>query len=243
MRDSTVFYMKIHWAYMYVTPVTCRGSLASINGIGRPVILSSLKKNNSKIYHVPVVIQNLSAESWLSYVIIGNLVMCFLRIIILSCMCTFQIFLGVSGSEDRGGGDNTIQFIDIGRVGDKSFKELRQKYGGGRVGDNNILTFILLARQKCHFKKTAFWATFSIRICKVSWFIDFFTGLKALSLGLISQFQWSKSVLLNFNQCALIQWKSENNFAVLKLMLEHTLYDSFIKTHTNAFKHKLLRLF
>ena len=62
----------------------------------------------------------------------------------------------MSGSEDRGGGDNTIQFIDIGRVGDKSFKELRQKYGGGRVGDNNILTFILLARQKCHFKKLHF---------------------------------------------------------------------------------------
>ena len=56
--------------------------------------------------------------------------------------CTFQIFLGVSGSEDRGGGDNSIQFIDIGRVGDKSFKEWRQKIGGGRVGDNNILTFL-----------------------------------------------------------------------------------------------------
>ena len=32
-------------------------------------------------------------------------------------------FWGVSGSEDRGGGDNSIQFINIGRVGDKSFKE------------------------------------------------------------------------------------------------------------------------
>ena len=50
-------------------------------------------------------------------------------------------FGGLSGSEDRGGGDNTIQFINFGRVGDKSFKEWRQKIGGGRVGDNNILTF------------------------------------------------------------------------------------------------------
>ena len=32
-------------------------------------------------------------------------------------------FWGMSGSEDRGGGDNSIQFINIGRVGDKSFKE------------------------------------------------------------------------------------------------------------------------
>ena len=30
---------------------------------------------------------------------------------------------GLSGSENIGGGDNTIQFINIGRVGDKSFKE------------------------------------------------------------------------------------------------------------------------
>ena len=28
----------------------------------------------------------------------------------------------LSGSEDRGGGDNSIQFINFGRVGDKSFK-------------------------------------------------------------------------------------------------------------------------
>ena len=32
-------------------------------------------------------------------------------------------FGGVSGSADRGGGDNSIQFINFGRVGDKSFKE------------------------------------------------------------------------------------------------------------------------
>ena len=50
-------------------------------------------------------------------------------------------FEGLSGSEDRGGGDNSIQFNNFGRVGDKSFKEWRQKMGeggGGRVGDNNI---------------------------------------------------------------------------------------------------------
>ena len=34
-----------------------------------------------------------------------------------------SIFGGLSGSEDRGRGDNSIQFINIGRVGDKSFKE------------------------------------------------------------------------------------------------------------------------
>ena len=53
------------------------------------------------------------------------------------------IFLGgdvrVGG---QGGGDNSIQFINIGRVGDKSFKEWRRKKGSGRVGDNNTLTFL-----------------------------------------------------------------------------------------------------
>ena len=39
-------------------------------------------------------------------------------------------FGGLSGSEDRGGGDNSIQFINFGRVGDKSFEEWRQKIGG-----------------------------------------------------------------------------------------------------------------
>ena len=63
--------------------------------------------------------------------------------------CTFQI-LGVSGSEDRGGGDTSFQFINIGRVGDKRFKEWRRKIGGWKgVGDNNILTFFMLQdRQK-----------------------------------------------------------------------------------------------
>ena len=51
-------------------------------------------------------------------------------------------FGGFSGSEDSGGGDNSIQFINCGRVGDKSFEEWQQKMGGGgMVGNNNILTF------------------------------------------------------------------------------------------------------
>ena len=41
--------------------------------------------------------------------------------------CRFQILGGLSGSEERGGGDNTIQFINFGRVGDKNFKEWQQK--------------------------------------------------------------------------------------------------------------------
>ena len=56
-------------------------------------------------------------------------------------------FEGVSGSKDRGGGDNSIQFINFGRVGDKSCKEWRQKIGGGRVGDNHILTFLSYCTQ------------------------------------------------------------------------------------------------
>ena len=32
-------------------------------------------------------------------------------------------FGGLSGSEDRGDGDSSIQFINFGRVGDKIFKE------------------------------------------------------------------------------------------------------------------------
>ena len=35
-------------------------------------------------------------------------------------------FGGLSGSEDRGGGDISIQFTNFGRVGDKNFKEWRQ---------------------------------------------------------------------------------------------------------------------
>ena len=43
-------------------------------------------------------------------------------------------FEGVSGSEDRGGGDSSIQFTNFGRVGDKSFKEWRQKIEGWKGG-------------------------------------------------------------------------------------------------------------
>ena len=61
-------------------------------------------------------------------------------------------FGGLSGSEDRGGGDNSIQFNNFGRVGDKSFKEWGQKLGGGRVGDNKILTSRpAVLDKKCHF--------------------------------------------------------------------------------------------
>ena len=41
----------------------------------------------------------------------------------------------------QGRGDNSIQFINFGRVNDKIFEKWRQKIGSGRVGDNNILTF------------------------------------------------------------------------------------------------------
>ena len=39
-------------------------------------------------------------------------------------------FGGLSGSEDRGGGDNSIQFINFGRVGDKSLKRMATKNRG-----------------------------------------------------------------------------------------------------------------
>ena len=37
----------------------------------------------------------------------------------------------MSLSEDRGGGDSSIQLITFGKVSDKSFKEWQQKWGGG----------------------------------------------------------------------------------------------------------------
>ena len=43
-------------------------------------------------------------------------------------------FGGLSGSEDRGGGDNSIQLINFGKVGDKSFEKWRQKMRGGWKG-------------------------------------------------------------------------------------------------------------
>ena len=39
-----------------------------------------------------------------------------------------------SRSEDRGGGDNGNQFINIERVGDRSFKEWRLKMGAWEEG-------------------------------------------------------------------------------------------------------------
>ena len=44
------------------------------------------------------------------------------------------IFGGLSVSEDKGGGDNSIQFINIGRVGGKSFEEWWRKIGGWNSG-------------------------------------------------------------------------------------------------------------
>ena len=50
-----------------------------------------------------------------------------------------------------------IQFINIGRVGDKSFKEWRRKIGGWKGGWQQYFDFfMLLAQQKCHFKKLHF---------------------------------------------------------------------------------------
>ena len=43
-------------------------------------------------------------------------------------------FWGLSGSEDRGGGDYSVQFINFGRVGDKSFEKWQQKIGGWKGG-------------------------------------------------------------------------------------------------------------
>ena len=43
-------------------------------------------------------------------------------------------FRGLSGSDDRGGGDNSIQFINFGRVSDKSFEKWRQKIGEWKGG-------------------------------------------------------------------------------------------------------------
>ena len=40
-------------------------------------------------------------------------------------------FGGRQGRRTGVGGDNSIQFINIGSVGDKSFKEWRRKIGGG----------------------------------------------------------------------------------------------------------------
>ena len=67
-------------------------------------------------------------------------------------------FGGLSWSEDRGGGDNSIQFINFGRVGDKRFKKCRQKMGGGggEGVEGSVTTIFRLFRptvldKKCHF--------------------------------------------------------------------------------------------
>ena len=60
------------------------------------------------------------------------------NVCVLCSTSTIQVhvpnFGGLSGSVDRGGGDNSIQFINFGRVGDKSFEEWRQKIGGWKGG-------------------------------------------------------------------------------------------------------------
>ena len=50
------------------------------------------------------------------------------------------------------------------------------------MGDNNILTFHAIgSTKKVPLEKLHFGAIFSIHICKVSYFMAFFTGLKGLS--------------------------------------------------------------
>ena len=81
----------------------------------------------------------------------------------------FQIFRECQGRRTGGGGDNNVQFINIGRVGDKSFKKLRQRIGGRRVGDNNTLTFLSqLCRQNNATLKYCILGNFSVHICKGS---------------------------------------------------------------------------
>ena len=43
-------------------------------------------------------------------------------------------FGGLSGLDDRGGGDNSIQIINFVKVGDKSFEKWRQKVEGWKGG-------------------------------------------------------------------------------------------------------------
>ena len=93
-------------------------------------------------------------------------------------------FEGVSGSGGRGDGDNSIQFINFGRVGDKSCKNGYKKWGRGRwkgglqpyfdfcptvFNKNATFPYIFNTGLPIHrTEKTAFWAISSIRICKVS---------------------------------------------------------------------------
>ena len=52
-------------------------------------------------------------------------------------------FWGVSGSEDRGGVTTVSNLLILGGWVTKVLKNCDEKWGGGgRVGDNNILTFL-----------------------------------------------------------------------------------------------------
>ena len=70
-------------------------------------------------------------------------------------------FWGVSGSEGRGGDDNSIQIINIGRVSDKSFIEFLKNGGGGEGEWQQYFDFsYITGSMKSSSSKTAFWAFF-----------------------------------------------------------------------------------
>ena len=93
-------------------------------------------------------------------------------------------FWGVSGSEDRGGDDNSIQIINIGRVGDKSFIEFLKNGGGGGEWQQCFDFFLYYwLDEKCLFKKLHF-GLFFLFVClkfRNSW--TSLLVLKALSSG------------------------------------------------------------
>ena len=60
----------------------------------------------------------------------------------------------MSGSEDRSGGDNSIQFIIIGMVGDKRLKNGKKRDGG--VGDNRLTFLCYWLDKKMPLKKLHF---------------------------------------------------------------------------------------
>ena len=53
-------------------------------------------------------------------------------------------FGGLSGSEDRSGGDNSIQFINFGRVSDKNFEKMATKNRGVEGWVTTIFDFFVL---------------------------------------------------------------------------------------------------
>ena len=67
-----------------------------------------------------------TTEGYLSQIALKNMQLMvnytLLLLYFLTALVHVPNFGGLSGSEDRGGGDNSIQFINFGRVGDKSFK-------------------------------------------------------------------------------------------------------------------------